>query len=204
MEQYQGIKFNVRFLNERVLDYPIQKELIEWGKKLSKLGCIPTYPNPENPGLISSAGNLSARIGDRFIITAAGSNLGELSNNNFVEVWDVDMSEKLIQAKGSEEPSSETMLHYSIYQKRNDVQVIFHGHNQQLLAQCSQLGLKSTKKWYPYGTLELMNSVCDMIKENDRFLIMKDHGFLSFGKTCQQAGENIIQVLSKVEKIKEI
>ncbi len=200
MEQYQGIKFNVRFLEKKVRDYPIHKELIGWGEKLSELCCIPTYPHPEYPELISSAGNLSARIGDRFIITAAGSNLGALSNNNFVEVLDVDISEKLIQAKGVEEPSSETMLHYSIYQKRNDVQVIFHGHNPHLLTHCSQLGLKSTKKCYPYGTLELMESVCDVLGKDDTILIMKDHGFLSFGKTCQQAGENIIQVLSEMEK----
>ena len=201
MEQYKGIKFNVLFLDERILDYPILEELIEWGKKLSKLGCIPTYPNPEHPEITSSAGNLSARVGDRFIITAAGSNLGALSNNNFVEVLDVDISEKLIQAKGIEEPSSETMLHYSIYQNRNDVQVIFHGHNKQLLAHYSQLGLKSTKKWYPYGTLELMESVCEVLGKDESILIMKDHGFLSFGKTCQQAGNNIINVLNKIAKI---
>ncbi len=201
MEQYQGIKFNVRFLDERVLDYPIQKELIGWGEKLSKLGCIPTYPNPENPVIISSAGNLSARIGDRFIITAAGSNLGVLTKKDFIEIINIDIHSRQIDVNGTEEPSSETMLHYSIYQKRNDVQVIFHGHNQQLLAHCSQLGLKSTKKWYPYGTLELMESVCEVLGKDDTILIMKDHGFLSFGKTCQQAGENIIQDLSEIKNI---
>jgi len=200
MEQYQGIKFSVRFSEKKIIDFPIQQELIKWGKKLSELGCIPTYPHPENPLITSSAGNLSARIGDRFIITAAGSNLGALAEKDFVEIINVDISSRQIDVNGTEEPSSETMLHYSIYQKRSDVQIIFHGHNQHLLEHCSQLGLKSTKKWYPYGTLELMESVCDALGENDSILIMKDHGFLSFGKTCQQAGENIIQVLSDIEK----
>ena len=201
MEQYQGIKFNVRFLDERVLDYPIQKELIGWGEKLSKLGCIPTYPNPENPVIISSAGNLSARIGDRFIITAAGSNLGVLTKKDFIEIINIDIHSRQIDVNGTEEPSSETMLHYSIYQKRNDVQVIFHGHNQQLLVHCKNLGLRSTKEFHPYGTLELMESVCEVLGKDDTILIMKDHGFLSFGKTCQQAGENIIQVLSEIKNI---
>jgi Ribulose-5-phosphate 4-epimerase and related epimerases and aldolases len=200
MEQYQGIKFKVRFLDERVQNYPILDELIGWGEKLSKLGCIPTYPHPNIPDKISSAGNLSTRIGDWFIITAAGSNLGALTYKNFVEIIDVNIPSRQIDVKGVEEPSSETMLHYSIYQKRHDVQVIFHGHNKQLLAQCSRLGLKSTKKWYPYGTLELMESVCEVLGKDDTILIMKDHGFLSFGKTCQQAGENIIQVLTEMEK----
>ncbi len=200
MEQYQGIKFKVRFFEEKVLNLSIQKELIKWGQKLSDLGCIPTYPHPENPTKISSAGNLSARIGNRFIITAAGSNLGALDYKDFVEIINVDIPLKQIDANGVEEPSSETILHHSIYQKRDDVQVIFHGHNQELLKYCEQLRLKSTKKWYPYGTLELMEAVCKVLGEDDNIFIMKDHGFLSFGKTCQQAGENIIQVLSKMEK----
>jgi len=201
MEQYLGIKFNVRFLDERILNYSVLDQLIEWGEKLSKLGCIPKYPHPEHPEKTSSAGNLSARIGDRFLITAAGSNLGALTKKDFIEIINIDIPSRQIDVNGTEEPSSETMLHYSIYQKRNDAQVIFHGHNQHLLAHCSQLGLKSTKKWYPYGTLELMESVCEVLGKDDTILIMKDHGFLSFGKTCQQAGENIIRVLSEIKNI---
>ncbi len=201
MENYQGIKFAVRFSEKKILDFPIQNELIAWGKKLSELGCIPTYPHPENPRIISSAGNLSARVGDRFIITSAGSNLGALAQKNFVEIHDVDTHQKHIHVVGTKLPSSETMLHNSIYQSRHDVQVIFHGHNQQLLARCSQIGLISTKKWYPYGTLELMESVSEVLGKHN-IIIMKDHGFLSFGKTCQQAGENIIQVLSEIKKEK--
>lgn len=200
MEQYQGVKFKVQFIEEKILDFPIQNELITWGKKLSKLGCIPTYPHPEDPRIISSAGNLSARIGDRFIITAAGSNLGKLTNDDFVEILKVDIYSKTITANGIKEPSSETMLHNSIYQKRHDVQVIFHGHNQELLTLCSQIGLVSTKKWHPYGTRELMESVCEVLGKNSNIIIMKDHGFLSFGKTCQQAGNLVIQVLLKIKK----
>ena len=102
---------------------------------------------------------------------------------------------------GVEQPSSETILHHSIYQKRHDVQVIFHGHNQELLKYCEQLRLKSTKKWYPYGTLEMMESVCEVLGEDDNILIIKDHGFLSFGKTCQQAGNFIINALNRIEEI---
>ncbi len=202
MEQYQGVKFKVQFIEEKILDFPIQNELITWGKRLSEMGCIPTYPHPEDPHIISSAGNLSARIGNRFIITAAGSNLGKLTNDDFVEILKVDIYSKTITANGIKEPSSETMLHNSIYQKRHDVQVIFHGHHKEMLGQCEKLGLKSTKRWYPYGTLELMESVSEVLGKNSNIIIMKDHGFLSFGKTCQQAGNLVIQVLSKIKKEK--
>jgi ribulose-5-phosphate 4-epimerase/fuculose-1-phosphate aldolase len=202
MEQYQGIKFEVQFTEEKLLDFPIQNDLIAWGKKLSELGCIPTYPHPENPHIISSAGNLSARIGDRFIITAAGSNLGELTQADFAEIIHVDVHTKVIEALGVAQPSSETMLHNGIYQKREDVQVIFHGHHREMLTHCEKLGIRSTKQWFPYGTLELMESVCGIIDKNDRFFIMNDHGFLSFGKTCQEAGNLVIGVLSKINKRK--
>ena len=201
MEHYQGIKFKVQFLEKKILDFPVQNELIAWGKKLSELGCIPTYPHPEHPRIISSSGNLSARINDKFIITSAGSNLGELTQADFAEIIHVDVHAEVIEAIGVAQPSSETMLHNSIYQKREEVQVIFHGHNQALLTRCSQIGLISTKKWYPYGTRELMESVCEVLGKNN-IIIMKDHGFLSFGKTCQQAGEIIIRVLTEIEKEK--
>ena len=104
MEHYKGIKFAVRFAEKKLLDFPIQKELIAWGEKLSKLDCIPTYPHPENPHIISSAGNLSARIDGKFIITSAGSNLGALTQKNFVEIIDVDVHTQTIQAIGIEQP----------------------------------------------------------------------------------------------------
>lgn len=202
MEQYSGIKFNVAFLQKKVPDFYNQKELIEWGRILAEKGCIPTYPNPDNPKKLSSAGNLSLRIGDRFIITAAGSNLGKLTARDFVEIINVDIERKSITSLGVKAPSSETMLHYSIYQMRNDAQVILHGHHQEMIQHCDELGLKSTEQWFPYGTQELMESVCAVLGEKEQFLIMKDHGFLSFGKTCQQAGNLVIQVLSKIEKLR--
>jgi len=201
MEHYKGIKFAVRFAEKKLLDFPIQKELIAWGEKLSKLDCIPTYPHPENPHIISSAGNLSARIDGKFIVTSAGSNLGVLTQKNFVEIIDVDVHTETIQAIGIEQPSSETMLHNEIYKKREDILVILHGHNDLILQYAQELGLKSTRNHYPYGTIKLTESVTEILKDDDEFLIMKGHGFLSFGKTCQQAGENIIRVLNKITKI---
>ena len=201
MEQYQGIKFDVKFAGESVPKFPLQKVLIKWGKKLSDVGCIPTYPDPADPDRICSAGNLSARIKDHFIITAAGSNLGKLTDNDFVEVVDVNTDSKLITVNGVREPSSETMLHSEIYKNRNDIDVIFHGHNDLILEHTDKLGLKSTYRYYPYGTAELMRSVIEVLDEGVSFLVMKDHGFLSFGKTCQQAGNNIINVLNKIAKI---
>jgi len=199
MEQYTGIKFDVIFIQGLVPEFSVCDELTKWGSILADKGCIPTYPNPDDPHKISSAGNLSMRVGNSFLITAAGSNLGQLSSDDFVEILDVDIERKLIRAIGIKDPSSETMLHGSIYQKREDVHVIFHGHNQEILKQCGALGLKSTRQWFPYGTRELVESVCAEMGENEQFLIMKDHGFLSFGKTCQQAGNLVIKVLQKIQ-----
>ena len=200
MEQYRGIKFDVNVIDTIFPNFPEQKDLITWGRKLCELGCIPTYPDPIDHDRTCSAGNLSIRSDDHFIITAAGSHLGKLSDTDFVEVLDVDVDAQLITAAGMLEPSSETMLHGEIYTFRKDIRVIFHGHNDLILKYADTLGLRSTKKHYPYGSVKLLQSVIHILNESVDFIVMKNHGFISLGKTCQEAGNLVIKVLSKIEK----
>ncbi len=202
MEQYQGIKFDVRFIADEIPQFEEIEELVTWGKKLSDFECIATYSAPDNENCLCSAGNLSVRKEDHFIITSAGSNLGKLTKDDFVEVVNVDLTTKLIAVKGTTEPSSETMLHNEIYQKRDDIKVIFHGHNDCILEFAKKLGIRSTIEQYPYGTVDLMESVIQVLDDEISFLIMKGHGFLSFGKTCQQAGEQIINVLKEIHEVR--
>jgi len=199
MERYKGIKFNVRFIDRTIPNFSQQKDLMRWGRKLSELGCIPIYSDPTDYTRICSAGNLSVRNDDDLIITAAGSNLSKLRENDFVEVIDVDIEATLITVKGMHEPSSETMLHNEIYKKRDDVNVIFHGHNSMILQNADALGLRSTKQHYPYGSVELVRSVLDILDKRNGFFIMKEHGFISLGKTCHEAGHLIINVLKNIK-----
>ena len=55
-----------------------------------------------------------------------------------------------------------------------------------------------TEKEEEYGTVALVQGVLDVLGENN-FLIMKNHGFISLGKTMQEAGELSLKMLERCE-----
>jgi L-fuculose-phosphate aldolase len=197
MEEYSGVKFQTLLLGKDIPQFPQIKELKKWGKKLSELGFIPHYKNEKEPNRLSSAGNLSFRYNNGFIITASYSDLADLRDEDFVEVERVDLEQKKTWVNGVRNPSSETMLHYAIYQKRANINAIFHGHCQELLENYKRLDLISTLYPAPYGSIELVNSVMEVLNE-ENFLIMKNHGFLSLGDTINNAGKYVEDIYKKL------
>jgi L-fuculose-phosphate aldolase len=68
-----------------------------------------------------NAGNISARIGaDRYLITASGTQLGDLAHEDFVEC-SMDGS-----FSGDRKPSKETPMHRAIYEQRPEIGAILH------------------------------------------------------------------------------
>jgi 3-dehydro-4-phosphotetronate decarboxylase len=68
-----------------------------------------------------NAGNLSARLGpNRYLITASGTRLGELNDDDFVECsFDGSLSK-------DRKPSKETPMHRAIYEQRPEIGAILH------------------------------------------------------------------------------
>jgi ribulose-5-phosphate 4-epimerase/fuculose-1-phosphate aldolase len=166
--------------------------LKKWCKIFDEKNLAPPYPG-------GSFGNLSFRTkANSFIIT--GSRIGlkcSLKNDCFVEILDCNFEQKSIDVIGTREPSSETMLHAAIYEKRPDVGAIFHGHSPKLLANVKKLKIPETEEEKPYGTMELVNSVLEIIDKND-LVMMKNHGFIVVGQTMAEAGELVLRNLAKV------
>lgn len=185
-EIYTGTKFETKFLGERFEYIKRTDELIYWGKYLSEHRMAPKYPG-------GSSGNISFRLsemGKQFIISATSTDLENLKSDDFVMVENVFLAEKKIVVFGKKEPSSESMLHFSIYAQRPDVMAIFHGHWPDLIALATQFGFVQTKNEQEYGSLALVNEVLEVI-DNNNFIIMKNHGFLAMAKSIAQAGEII-------------
>ncbi|MCK4311794.1 MAG: S-methyl-5-thioribose-1-phosphate isomerase [Candidatus Cloacimonetes bacterium] len=183
-EIYQGVKFQTVFEKKQAPRNKRIENLKYWCRIFHKKNLAPPYPE-------GSFGNMSFRIKEgknRFIIT--GSRIGlknSLTNNSFVEVVNCDFENKTIYVNGTREPSSESMLHFAIYKIRPDINAIFHGHCAELLENASKLEIPTTFKEEPYGTIELVNSVLEIIDKNN-FIIMKNHGFITIGKTMKEAG----------------
>lgn len=184
-------KFRIEFTAPAVPDDPRLTELKHWCSVFHRSGLAPLYEH-------GSFGNLSFR--DRsgsngFFITASGLQLkADLSNESFVKVSAVDLDRQLITAAGSLSPSSESMLHYAIYKGRKEINAVFHGHSPAILANCERLKLPTTVKEEPYGSLALVKNAL-VILGGHNFVILKDHGFISLGKTMQDAGEQTLAVL---------
>jgi len=183
-ERYEGIKFRVEFTSK---EPPHDEKLVDlkaWCKKFHDLGLAPPYEG-------GSYGNLSCRMAaksDAFIIT--GSRIGmkhELSDDCFVLVNSCDPEKELVSVSGSREPSSETILHCAIYHNRKDINAIFHGHSQKILKWAQKLNITETREEKPYGTVDLVESLLEVLG-SENFLIIKNHGFISMGKSMEEAG----------------
>lgn len=184
---YQGVKFKTELIGKEIPQDSRLKELKHWCGQFSSQGFAPVYQG-------GSYGNLSFRLQndkDQFIITASGIDLGaELSEDCFVKVQTCDLEKRIVYASGAREPSSESILHFAVYRQRKDVKAIFHGHSKKILEQARELGIAETTREEPYGTIELVQRVLEIL-DNKFLLIMKNHGFISLGKSMKEAGSRL-------------
>ena len=90
-----------------------RRDIVHYGRKLGKSGFHAAL-----------AGNISARIGeDRLMCTSAGCDKRDLQDDDLVVC---DLGGKLIE--GSARPTSELLMHLTIYRKRPDVCAVIHAH----------------------------------------------------------------------------
>jgi ribulose-5-phosphate 4-epimerase/fuculose-1-phosphate aldolase len=189
-EIHGGVKFKVDFLSAAVPADARLEELKAWCAEFHRRNFAPPYGD-------FSQGNLSFRIRpgeDAFVIS--GSQVGwkdRLTDDKFVTVQNCDLTNGIVYANGTRDPSSESMLHFAIYRARKDVQAVFHGHSPEIL-RCADRppDIPETREKHSYGSIELVQSVIEVLGDAD-FVIMKRHGFISLGKTMAEAGKRAIE-----------
>jgi ribulose-5-phosphate 4-epimerase/fuculose-1-phosphate aldolase len=188
-EIHGGVKFRTEFLSADAPADARLEELKAWCAEFHTRNFAPPYGE-------FSQGNLSFRIQpgeDAFIIS--GSQVGwkdRLSNDKFVTVNGCDLDNGTVFASGTRDPSSESMLHFAIYFARKDVQAVFHGHSREILRCVNKLNLPETREKAPYGSMELVWSVMEVLGDAD-FVLIRKHGFISLGSTMKEAGERAIE-----------
>ncbi len=187
---YLGVKFRAVLLDQNFpRDIGID-ELKSWCTEFYNHGFTPEYEG-------GSAGNLSYRIKEgenQFIITGAGiTSKAKILDNSLAQVKSCDVEKEIAYYYGRRKPSSETLAHCAIYSSRKDVNAVFHGHSEKILACADRLKLVQTNEEVPEGTGELAKAVLEALgKEN--FVIMKNHGFISMGRTMKEAGDQAIKI----------
>lgn len=191
-EEYCGVKFRTIFNNKRILNNPKINYLINWCKEFNKMGFI-----GEN------AGNLSFRSNNGFIISCSRADFSEAPIEDFAEVIGIDISKKEVYVNGRKEPSAESFMHNEIYNRRNDVNSIFHGHSEDFLKYGNKLSLPITKKEQAGGTIELMREVTKILNDNN-FILIKNHGFLSLGDSMGTAGNLAVKRYNQLQRVKRL
>ena len=185
-EVYVGTKFRTAFARREPPQDSRIGELIEWGRRLGKLGVVG-----------DTVGNLSFRSTHGFIINRTAGDLGRITAEEFVEVLKTDMAGRELTVVGAYEPSSESMMHATLYEVRPDVNAVFHGHSQRLLAQASSLRLPITEREQPYGTPELAAEMLKILHRHKIF-VMRNHGFVTVGRTMAEAGRWVEHILARL------
>ena len=144
-----------------------------------------------------SGGNISARIGDKVVISKAGSLFSDLTEN---DISVVDINGQLLSG---EKPSSETPMHLSVYKNRPDVNSVIHFHP--VYATVYAIAGKTpipdilphtTKHFYdlkvaPYedaGSERLAQNTAQALGQSEAILL-GNHGALVVGKTPQIAAK---------------
>jgi len=187
---FHAVKFHTNMVGQSAPHSERINEIRKWAKIFNDNNLTPIVDG----GI--SCGNLSFRLKsgeNKFIVTASQTGFyHELSDSDFVQVIDCNFDQKVVFALGEREPSSESMLHFAIYKSRPEVNAIFHGHSDEILANVENLKLVETVQEQPYGTAELAQEVLKVLGDNN-FVVIKNHGFVSLGSSYDEAGNNALE-----------
>jgi len=153
----------------------------------------------------ANAGNLSIRYTGGLIISASGCNLGCIEQDGLIFVEHCDAEAKRVLYRGPIKPSSESIMHWLIYEDRRDAQAIIHAHDEfanrpELLAG----QVEESKREEPYGTIELARMAIETFQRAERIIVLKNHGYIAIGpdldRTCGLVVETHLMLLEKWQK----
>ncbi|UCC58117.1 MAG: class II aldolase/adducin family protein [Candidatus Bathyarchaeum sp.] len=184
------IRFNIIFVSDEIPSDIRIEELKEWSERFQRNGLTPEIEG-------NYTGNLSFRSEEGFVITASGLKSKEnLGDDCFVYVESYDEQSNTVYVGGKRHPSSEAVMHFLIYKAREEVNAIFHGHNEVIIANAEKFKLPVTEREHEPGSRELANEVLRALGDNN-LIVIKNHGFISLGKTMNEAGKQALATLRK-------
>lgn len=150
----------------------------------------------------ANAGNSSIRHGDGLLISASGSNLGCLEKNELPFVEHCDLEAERVYYQGPIEPSSESIMHWLIYQNRPEARAIIHAHDEFATRPELLSGeVEESEREEPYGTIELARMAIATFQRAERIIVLKNHGYVAIGsdldRTCDLVVDTHLKLLGK-------
>jgi fluorothreonine transaldolase len=127
---------------------------------------------------VDSSGNLSARSDGQIVITVTGSYIKDIARKDLVEL--VELKDYVLVYRGKFLPSSESLLHYLVYQN-TDSSFIAHNH---YLPSDHDLGMNEVLVIPPkeYASIALAEAVAEACQTHNVVYVQK-HGLVFHAKT---------------------
>jgi len=175
LEKYIGVKFHVKTIEKE-----IEQQAIDGFLGIDRM--IGEHIDPK-----ANEGNLSMRYNGGFLIKRTGTRLAHLHEEDVVFVEGIQDS--TVFSTGM--PSSESIMHYEIYASRNDVEIILHFHDEELLKKEFETEVGP----FPYGTRELADAMSEAVLKSD-IVKIKEHGFVILAKNKEELKEKLLGCLS--------
>jgi len=185
-EGYVGTKFRTVFASREPRMLSGLDELVKWCRRFASLGIVG-----------KAMGNVSFRTANGFIVSPTGTDPLTIRREQFIEVLKADIAGRELTVRGASEPSSESMMHAVIYAARSEINAVFHAHSDELLAAAARLELPVTEREQPYGTPELAEEILKILNGHS-FFIIRNHGFVALGKTIDEAGQRVEEMLARL------
>ena len=140
----------------------------------------------ENGLAIGSGGNLSIRVPGGILITSSGSQLSGPKLNEIIFVFYVKDND--IYYCGSKKPSSETIMHWMIYEKRPSIMAISHVN----VGPKDEKEIIISKDEIAWGTRELGEDTANSLQNID-VMMLKNHGLIAVDKNLVDATKIIVE-----------
>ena len=192
-EQYSGVKFRTIFEEKLVPLHNVEaEELIEWCRLFAKKGLSTRIGK-------GFSGNLSFRTKKGFVITGTAVSFSRIRKEELVEVIECNEEKKEAVVIGLVEPSSESFMHYMIYEEKPEINAVFHLHDEKVVEKTKKIGLPITRE-VPYGTIERAKEVLRALK-GTKFAVIKNEGIVALGKNMQEAGQLVLETHDLAEEI---
>ncbi len=194
LDGYIGIKFEAICIDKK-LPAPCDKDKSSFKENGSRLLQYNMAP--------ANGGNMSAKYGKGFLITASGCNLGCVEDDEVIYVEEFSLENKLVKYRGCCPPSSETFLHGLLYNEKADILSVIHAHD--IAATSMNLSglLDETEREEPYGTVELAQLCLETFRKGNDIIVLKNHGYAAIGSSLTSAADIIINMHNHLVELRE-
>ncbi len=130
------------------------------------------------PNQTDSTGNVSLRSGERVFVSSSGSYIKHLGDGQVVELDAVDPSGELIEYHGAAVPSSESLMHFLVYQSVPAGAVV---HTHYLLTNQEAIDFDvAIVTPQEYASIALARAVAEGSKQS-RIVYIQKHGLVFWG-----------------------